>query len=87
MARNAVLLKIKSLMPSLSAKEKRVADFILDQQPDPYRMTIVKIFESRHRGLDGLQVHQETRLSRVSRFPQQPVGGGVRPADLRSTKT
>ena len=43
MARNAVLLKIKSLMPSLSAKEKRVADFILNDPKTVSRMTIVEI--------------------------------------------
>lgn len=43
MARNAVLLKIKSLMPSLSAKEKRIADFILNDPKTVSRMTIVEI--------------------------------------------
>lgn len=46
MARNAVLLKIKSLMPSLSAKEKRVADFILNDPKTVSRMTIVEISSS-----------------------------------------
>lgn len=46
MARNAVLLKIKSLMPSLSAKEKRVADFILSDPKSVSRMTIVEISSS-----------------------------------------
>lgn len=43
MARNAVLLKIKSLIPSLSAKEKRIADFILNDPKTVSRMTIVEI--------------------------------------------
>ena len=40
MARNTVLLKIKSLMPALSAKEQKIADFILDDPRFASRMTI-----------------------------------------------
>lgn len=40
LARNTVLLKIKSLMPSLSAKEQQVASFILADPRAASRMTI-----------------------------------------------
>lgn len=40
MARNTVLLKIKSLMPQLSAKEQKIADFILADPRNASRMTI-----------------------------------------------
>lgn len=40
MARNTVLLKIKALSPSLSTKEQRIADFILDDPRFASRMTI-----------------------------------------------
>ncbi len=40
MARNTVLLKIKSLMPSLSAKEQKIAYFILRDPRFASRMTI-----------------------------------------------
>lgn len=40
MARNTVLLKIKSLMPTLSAKECRIADFVLEDPRYASRMTI-----------------------------------------------
>ena len=40
MARNTVLLKIKSLMPSLSTKEQSIANFVLEDPRFASRMTI-----------------------------------------------
>lgn len=43
MARRVVLLKIKSLMPSLSTKEQAIATFILDDPKSASRMTIIEM--------------------------------------------
>lgn len=46
MARNTVLLKIKSLAPSLSAKERKIADFILEDPRLASRLTINELSSS-----------------------------------------
>lgn len=43
MASNVVLLKIRSLMPSFSKKEQKLAEFILNNPKDASRMTISEI--------------------------------------------
>ncbi len=89
---DAVLLKIKSLMPNLSAKEKKIGSFILDDPRTASRMTISEMSKTlgiadstvfkftRSLGYDGFRDFRNNLLSEEF-DPEISIHENVRPED------